>query len=89
MNSKQAAPPNGTQSSRSHMRPSWLPSCSLREAHGLHLLSKAGSMGLMPVTRGVAMPSFVVMWTLMVAAMTVPSITPLASRVPSIPLCPK
>ena len=52
MNSKQAAPPNGTQSSRSHMRPSWLPSCSLREAHGLHLLSKAGSMGLMPVTRG-------------------------------------
>jgi len=37
-------------------------------------------MGLMPVTTGVAMPSFVVMWTLMVAAMMVPSITPLASR---------
>jgi predicted metal-binding membrane protein len=32
------------------------------------------------VTMGVAMPSFVVMWTLMVAAMMVPSIIPLASR---------
>jgi predicted metal-binding membrane protein len=29
---------------------------------------------------GVAIPSFVIMWTLMVAAMMVPSITPLASR---------
>jgi predicted metal-binding membrane protein len=37
-------------------------------------------MGLMPVTMGIAMPSFVVMWTLMVAAMMVPSIIPLASR---------
>jgi predicted metal-binding membrane protein len=46
----------------------------------LALALQAGSMGLMPVTMGVAMPSFVVMWTLMVAAMMVPSITPLASR---------
>jgi predicted metal-binding membrane protein len=46
----------------------------------LALALQAGSMGLIPVTMGVAMPSFVVMWTLMVAAMMVPSITPLASR---------
>ena len=46
----------------------------------LALALQAGSMGLMPVTMGFAMPSFVVMWTLMVAAMMVPSITPLASR---------
>jgi predicted metal-binding membrane protein len=46
----------------------------------LALALQARSMGLMPVTMGVAMPSFVVMWMLMVAAMMVPSIIPLASR---------
>ena len=46
----------------------------------LALALQARSMGLMPATMGIAMPSFVVMWTLMVAAMMVPSIIPLASR---------
>jgi len=40
----------------------------------------ARAMGVMPVTMGVALPTFVIMWTLMVAAMMTPSITPLASR---------
>jgi predicted metal-binding membrane protein len=46
----------------------------------LALVLLARSMDLMPVTLGIAIPTFVVMWTLMVAAMMVPSITPLATR---------
>src|SRR5215472_6763800 len=71
---------NGTQSSRSHMRPFVAALLLLAGGAWLVLALQAGSMGLMPVTMGVAMPSFVAMWTLMVAAMMVPSITPLASR---------
>jgi predicted metal-binding membrane protein len=80
MHLKQAAPPNGTQSSRSHMMPFVAALLLIAGGAWLALALQAGSMGLMPVTMGVAMPSFVVMWTLMVAAMMVPSITPLASR---------
>lgn len=80
MRSKSAALPNGTQLSRSQM--GLFVSTLLLIAAGawLALALQARSMGLMPVTMGVAMPSFVVMWTLMVAAMMVPSIIPLASR---------
>src|SRR5713101_1246114 len=77
---KQAAPQNGTQSSRSHMWPFVAALLLIAGGAWLALALQAGSMGLMPVTMGIAMPSFVVMWTLMVAAMMVPSITPLASR---------
>lgn len=77
---KQAAPPNGTQSSRSHMRPFVATLLLIAGGAWLALALQARSMGLMTVTMGVAMPSFVVMWTLMVAAMMVPSIIPLASR---------
>ena len=44
----------------------------------LALLSR--SMGLMSMTMDIALASFVGMWTLMMAAMMLPSITPLASR---------
>ena len=71
---------NGTQSSRSHMRPYVTALLLLTGGAWLVLALQARSMGLMPVTMGIAMPSFVVMWTLMVAAMMVPSILPLASR---------
>ncbi len=74
------APPKGTQSSRSHMRPFVAALLLIAGGAWLALALQAGSIGLMPVTMGSAMPSFVVMWTLMVAAMMVPSITPLASR---------
>ena len=80
MSSKQPAPPNGTQSSRSPMRPFVAALLLIAGGAWLALALQAGSMGLMPVTMGVAMPSFVVMWTLMVAAMIVPSITSLAFR---------
>lgn len=80
MSSKQAAPLNGTQSSRSHMRPFVAALLLIAAGAWLALALQARSMGLMPVTMGIAMPSFVVMWTLMVAAMMVPSIIPLASR---------
>lgn len=80
MRSKPAAPPNSTQSSRSHMGLFVATLLLIAAGAWLALVLQARSMGLMAVTMGVAMPSFVVMWTLMVAAMMVPSITPLASR---------
>ena len=86
MRSKQAAPPNGTQSSRSHMRPFVAALLLIAGGAWLALALQAGPMGLMPVTMGVAMPSFVVMWTLMVAAMMVPSITPVDSIVSEVTL---
>lgn len=46
----------------------------------LLLAAQAHIMGLMPVTLAIALPTFVLMWTLMIAAMMTPSITPLASR---------
>ena len=44
------------------------------------LALQARTMGLMPVTTQIALPTFALTWTLMVAAMMTPSITPLASR---------
>jgi len=80
MHFKQAVPLNGTQSSRAHVRLFVAALLLIAGGAWLALALLARSMGLMPVTMGIAMPSFVVMWTLMVAAMMVPSITPLASR---------
>src|SRR5947209_20489187 len=80
MSSKQAASPNGTQLLPSHTRPFVAVLLLIAGGAWLALALQARSMGLMPVTMGIAMPSFVSMWTLMVAAMMVPSIIPLASR---------
>lgn len=41
---------------------------------------QARAMGNMPSTMGMSLLAFVVMWTLMMAAMMLPSVTPLASR---------
>jgi hypothetical protein len=68
MHFKQAAPPNGTQSSCSHMRPFVAALLLIAGGAWLALALQARSMGLMPVTMGIAMRSFVVMWTLMVDA---------------------
>ncbi len=80
MSSKQAVPPNGTQPSHSHMRPFVAVLLLIAGGAWLALILQARSMGSMPETMGIAMPSFVIMWILMVAAMMVPSIIPLASR---------
>jgi predicted metal-binding membrane protein len=80
MRSKQAAPLNAAQASRFHSRPFGAALLLLAGGAWLALALLARSMGIMPVTMVIAMPSFVAMWTLMVAAMMVPSITPLASR---------
>jgi predicted metal-binding membrane protein len=44
------------------------------------LVAQARMMGPMPVTSTIALPTFVLMWALMVAAMMTPSLIPLASR---------
>ncbi len=79
MHFKQAAPANSTHLSRTHIMPFVAALLLIAGGAWLALVLLARSMGLM-LTMGIAMPSFVVMWTLMVAAMMVPSIIPLASR---------
>jgi predicted metal-binding membrane protein len=79
MHFKQAAPANSTYPSRIHMMPFVAAILLIAGGAWLALVLLARSMDLM-LAMGIAMPSFVVMWTLMVAGMMVPSITPLASR---------
>jgi len=79
MHFKQAAPAHSTHPSRTHMMPFVAALLLIAGGAWLALVLLARSMDLM-LTLGIAMPTFVVMWTLMVAAMMVPSLTPLASR---------